>query len=93
VPITWDELDDPELRPDGWTIRTVGARLEAAGDPMAGALVDHQRLPSLDDAEPSPQESTRRTSRGELYREAQQRRIPGRSKMTRDELAEALGHN
>ena len=22
VPITWDELDDPDLRPDRWTIRT-----------------------------------------------------------------------
>ena len=26
-PITWDELDDPELRPDRWTIRTVLDRL------------------------------------------------------------------
>ena len=22
--ITWDELDDPDLRPDGWTIGTIG---------------------------------------------------------------------
>ena len=35
VPITWDELDDPELRPDRWTIRTVGERLASVGDPFA----------------------------------------------------------
>ena len=28
VPIAWDELDDPDLRPDRWTIRTVLDRLE-----------------------------------------------------------------
>ena len=27
VPITWDELDDPDLRPDRWTIDNVGERL------------------------------------------------------------------
>ena len=27
VPITWDELDDPDLRPDRWTIGTVLDRL------------------------------------------------------------------
>ena len=27
VPITWEELDDPDLRPDRWTIRTVLDRL------------------------------------------------------------------
>ena len=31
VPLEWDELDDPDLRPDGWTIRTVLDRLEARG--------------------------------------------------------------
>ena len=31
----WDELDDPELRPDRWTVRTVLERLRDAGDPMA----------------------------------------------------------
>ncbi|MDQ3691578.1 MAG: DNA ligase D, partial [Chloroflexota bacterium] len=33
VPIEWDELDDPDLRPDRWTIDTVGARLADHGDP------------------------------------------------------------
>jgi bifunctional non-homologous end joining protein LigD len=88
VPIAWDELDDPGLRPDGWTIRTVGARLETVGDPMAGALGDRQRLPSLDDGARSTP-----ASRDALYAEARQRKIPGRSKMTRDELAHALGHD
>ena len=35
VPITWDELDDPDLRPDRWNLRNVGARLAEAGDPLA----------------------------------------------------------
>ena len=34
VPIEWDELDDPDLRPDRWTIRTVVDRLAEAGDPF-----------------------------------------------------------
>lgn len=36
VPITWDELDDPALRPDGWTIETVPDRLATVGDPWEG---------------------------------------------------------
>ena len=47
VPITWDELDDPELRPDRWTIRDVGERLAAAGDPLAPLIGLRQRLPQL----------------------------------------------
>ena len=33
VPITWDELDDPDLRPDRWTIRTVLDRLASTSRP------------------------------------------------------------
>jgi bifunctional non-homologous end joining protein LigD len=47
MPITWEELDEPELRPDRWTIRDVPERLRAAGDPFAGVLTDRQRLPPL----------------------------------------------
>ena len=47
VPITWDELDDPDLAPDRWTIRTVGERLEQAGDPLAPLIGRAQRLPPL----------------------------------------------
>jgi len=36
TPITWDELDDPDLRPDGFTIATVPERLDGADDPWAG---------------------------------------------------------
>ena len=47
VPIRWDELDDPTLRPDRWTIRDIGERLAASGDPLARLIGVDQRLPSL----------------------------------------------
>ncbi len=47
VPIEWDELDDPELRPDRWTVRTVLDRLAALGDPLRPLLGVQQELPSL----------------------------------------------
>lgn len=47
VPIAWDELDDPELRPDGWTIRTVVDRLREVGDPLAPLIGRRQTLPTL----------------------------------------------
>ena len=47
VPITWEELDDPDLTPGRWTIRTVGDRLTEAGDPLAPLIGRSQRLPSL----------------------------------------------
>jgi bifunctional non-homologous end joining protein LigD len=47
VPIQWDELDDPDLRPDRWTIRTVLDRLETAGDPFRALLRVQQELPKL----------------------------------------------
>jgi bifunctional non-homologous end joining protein LigD len=47
VPITWDELDDPDLRPDRWTISTIGDRLAGAGDPLAPLIGLKQRLPTL----------------------------------------------
>ena len=45
VPIEWDELEDPQLAPDRWTIRDVFARLESAGDPFAALLGVEQELP------------------------------------------------
>jgi bifunctional non-homologous end joining protein LigD len=36
TPLRWEELDDDRLRPDGWTIATIGARLADGGDPWAG---------------------------------------------------------
>jgi hypothetical protein len=47
TPITWDELDDPELRSDRWTIRTVVERVERLGDLFAAAQSDRQELPPL----------------------------------------------
>jgi bifunctional non-homologous end joining protein LigD len=47
IPLEWDELDDPDLRPDGWTIRTAFERLDARGDPFRSLLGVAQRLPKL----------------------------------------------
>jgi bifunctional non-homologous end joining protein LigD len=47
VPIAWHELDDPELRPDRWTIRTVLDRLAERGDPFRALLGAAQELPEL----------------------------------------------
>jgi bifunctional non-homologous end joining protein LigD len=47
VPIDWDELDDPDLRPDRWTIRTVLDRLDSHGDPFRALLGAAQELPEL----------------------------------------------
>ena len=35
TPLRWEELDDPELDPQGWTILTIPDRLEVGGDPWA----------------------------------------------------------
>jgi bifunctional non-homologous end joining protein LigD len=35
TPITWDELEAPSLRPDGFRLRDIRARLDAQGDPWA----------------------------------------------------------
>ena len=48
VPITWDELDDPGLRPDGFLLRDVPQRLHEAGDHFAPVLQQDQVLPDLD---------------------------------------------
>jgi bifunctional non-homologous end joining protein LigD len=47
VPLTWDELDDPALRPDRWTIRTVLDRLAEKGDPFRVLLGARQELPEI----------------------------------------------
>ena len=47
VPIRWDELDDADLRPDGWTIDNVGERLRRDGDPLLPLIGLQQRLPSI----------------------------------------------
>jgi bifunctional non-homologous end joining protein LigD len=47
APIDWDELDDPALTPDGFTIRTIGERLARRGDLFAEVLHSGQKLPPL----------------------------------------------
>jgi bifunctional non-homologous end joining protein LigD len=46
TPITWEELDDPDLRPDRWTIATIMERVAALGDLFAPVLEADQDLPS-----------------------------------------------
>jgi bifunctional non-homologous end joining protein LigD len=36
TPVTWDELEDPTTRPDGWTLHTIPDRLAEVGDPWVG---------------------------------------------------------
>jgi bifunctional non-homologous end joining protein LigD len=45
TPIAWDELDDPDLRPDRWTIATIGQRIAEKGDLFAPVLQADQDLP------------------------------------------------
>jgi bifunctional non-homologous end joining protein LigD len=47
APIAWDELDDPALRPDAVTIRTVFDRLAARGDLFRPVPAADQTLPAL----------------------------------------------
>jgi bifunctional non-homologous end joining protein LigD len=47
APIDWDELDDPELRPDAFTIRDFPARLAQRGDLFRTVLTTAQILPPI----------------------------------------------
>jgi bifunctional non-homologous end joining protein LigD len=47
APIRWEELDDPELRPNGWTIATIGERIGTVGDLFSGVREAEQELPPL----------------------------------------------
>ncbi|MGE5133641.1 MAG: DNA polymerase ligase N-terminal domain-containing protein [Gemmatimonadota bacterium] len=47
APISWEELDDPSLRPDGFTIRTLPGRLAETGDLFRTVLGEGQDLPPL----------------------------------------------
>ena len=47
APIAWDELDDPDLRPDRWSIRTIVDRVADRGDLFADAQTDLQVLPPV----------------------------------------------
>ena len=45
--IRWDELDDPQLRSDTWTIHTIADRLRRDGDPLLPLVGVQQRLPAI----------------------------------------------
>ncbi|WP_213457075.1 non-homologous end-joining DNA ligase LigD [Rhizomonospora bruguierae] len=47
APIDWDELDDPDLRPDSFTIRSIVDRVARRGDLFRDVLDHPQRLPPL----------------------------------------------
>ena len=47
VPLEWNELDDPELHPDAWTIRALDDRLADVGDPLRPLIGMPQELPPL----------------------------------------------
>lgn len=44
VPLHWDELDDPTLRPDRWTVKNIGPRVDE-GDPWEGMMRHARALP------------------------------------------------
>jgi bifunctional non-homologous end joining protein LigD len=46
TPIAWEELDDPLLLPDRWTIQTIGARVAEVGDLFLPVLAGDQDLPA-----------------------------------------------
>jgi bifunctional non-homologous end joining protein LigD len=45
MPINWDELQDPRLKPDCWTVRNAGDRLRAEGDAWNGIARRARKLP------------------------------------------------
>lgn len=47
APIEWSELDDPSLRPDGFTIRTIMDRIASRGDLFRSVLEPGQELPPM----------------------------------------------
>jgi bifunctional non-homologous end joining protein LigD len=47
TPITWEELDSPDLRSDMYTISTVLDRVREVGDPFIGVLDRNQILPRI----------------------------------------------
>jgi bifunctional non-homologous end joining protein LigD len=44
VPLHWDELKDPELKPDKWTVENIAPRLDE-GDPWEGMMRHARALP------------------------------------------------
>ncbi len=49
MPIEWEELSDPRLTPDRWTVRTAARRLRDQGDPWRHINRHARRLPERGD--------------------------------------------
>jgi bifunctional non-homologous end joining protein LigD len=47
MPVSWDELDDPGLRADRWTLSAALGRLSHTGDLWSGLIERAQPLPPL----------------------------------------------
>ena len=45
TPLRWEELEDRGLRADGWTIKTIGKRLDSLDDPWEGFRRAARSLP------------------------------------------------
>jgi bifunctional non-homologous end joining protein LigD len=45
VPLRWEELSDSKLKPDRWTVKTIGARIDSEGDPWKGMARSARALP------------------------------------------------
>jgi len=45
VPLHWDELSDSKLKPDRWTVVTIGDRIDSEGDPWKGMNRRARALP------------------------------------------------
>ncbi len=45
VPLHWEELSDPKLKPDRWTIKTIAERVESEADPWKGMARRARGLP------------------------------------------------
>lgn len=48
MPLDWDEVDDPAMKPNGFLLRDIRARLDRRGDPWAKLRA---RVGSIDDAD------------------------------------------
>lgn len=45
APIHWEELSDSSLKPDRWTVKTIGDRIDSEGDPWRGMARRARKLP------------------------------------------------
>jgi bifunctional non-homologous end joining protein LigD len=46
MPIHWEELTDRKLKPDRFTVKNAGARLDSEGDPWKGMMRRARKLPA-----------------------------------------------